>query len=75
MNDLLIKNAVLVDGSYAPAQRGDLLVKNGRITAVGGRIKESADEVIDADGYVLAPGFIDPTRSNHRTRRQLRNVA
>lgn len=59
MLDTLFKNARLIDGSGAPSQRGDLAVKEGRIVAVGGRIEDSAADVIDADGLCLAPGFID----------------
>ncbi|MCL2547979.1 MAG: D-aminoacylase [Symbiobacteriaceae bacterium] len=59
MLDLLIKNATLLDGSGAPAQRGDLAVKEGRIVALGGKLRETASEVVEADGLALAPGFID----------------
>ncbi|MCL2497533.1 MAG: D-aminoacylase [Symbiobacteriaceae bacterium] len=59
MHDLLFKNATLIDGTGAPRQKGDLAVSKGRIVAVGGKLQESATTVIDAEGLVLAPGFID----------------
>lgn len=59
MADLLIRGALLVDGTGAPARRGDLAVTAGRISAVGDRLDETAAETIDAGGLALAPGIID----------------
>src|SRR5438309_8025082 len=56
--DLAIKNGVLIDGSGLPRYRTDVAVRHGRIVATG-KIRERAREVIDADGLVVAPGFID----------------
>jgi len=56
--DLVIKNGAVVDGSGLPRYRADVGVRHGRITAIG-RIRERAREVIDAEGHVVTPGFID----------------
>ncbi|AUG77012.1 N-acyl-D-amino acid deacylase [Kitasatospora sp. MMS16-BH015] len=55
MQDLLIRGAWVVDGTGAPRRRADLGVTAGVITPPEGR----ARRVIEADGLVLAPGFID----------------
>jgi N-acyl-D-aspartate/D-glutamate deacylase len=56
--DLVIKNGMVIDGSGLPRYRADVGVRHGRIAAIG-RIRERAREVIDADGHVVAPGFVD----------------
>jgi len=56
--DLVIKNGTVIDGSGLPGYRGDVAVRHGRIAAIG-RIREAAREVVDADGQVVTPGFID----------------
>jgi hypothetical protein len=56
--DLVIKNGVVIDGSGLPRYRADVGVRDGRIASIG-RIRESAREVLDAEGRVVAPGFID----------------
>jgi N-acyl-D-aspartate/D-glutamate deacylase len=56
--DVLIRNATVVDGSGAPRFRADVGVQNGRIVELG-RIRASAQRTLNADGLILAPGFID----------------
>src|SRR5258706_9949659 len=58
MHDLVIRNALLLDGIGSAPVRGDLGVTQGRISAVG-KIKNSSKETIDADGLALMPGIID----------------
>lgn len=56
---LRIKNASIVDGSGKPAFKADVRVKDGKIAKVGKIKEKKGEEVIDASGLVLAPGFID----------------
>ncbi len=58
MLDYLIKGGTIVDGSGGSPAAGDVGVRDGQIVAVGG-VKESARDVIDADGALVTPGFID----------------
>jgi N-acyl-D-amino-acid deacylase len=56
--DLIIRDALLLDGLGSPPRRGSLAVANGRIAAVG-EVDHAARETIDADGLALMPGIID----------------
>jgi len=56
--DLLIKNGRIIDGSGRPAFHGDVAVARGRIAELG-RLDGPARRVIEADGRVVAPGFVD----------------
>ncbi len=59
MDDLVIRNARIVDGTGADAVDGDVAVRDGRITAVGPRLAVSATRTVDGDGLLLTPGFVD----------------
>ena len=56
--DVVVKDALIVDGTGKKAYGGDIAVKDGRIAAVG-EVSGSAARTIDAGGQVVAPGFID----------------
>jgi N-acyl-D-aspartate/D-glutamate deacylase len=56
---MLIKNGVIIDGTGRPGFRTDLLLRGGRIEAIGSLPDPQVLPVIDADGLTLTPGFID----------------
>src|SRR5947208_6673302 len=58
MHDLVIDNAVVIDGLGGPARAGGVAVSGGRIAAVG-RDLGAARERVDARGLALAPGIVD----------------
>jgi N-acyl-D-aspartate/D-glutamate deacylase len=57
--DIQIKGGTIVDGTRVPRFHGDLWIKDGRIAQIGGRAPGFAKKVIDADGLIVAPGFVD----------------
>ena len=56
--DLAIRNGTIVDGSGAPRFQADIGIQDGQIVEIG-RIRSGASQVIDAEGHMVAPGFID----------------
>jgi len=57
--DTIIKQGTIVDGTRVPAYRADVGIKNGKIAKIG-RLKNSdGDKVLDAEGQIVAPGYID----------------
>ena len=58
MCSALIRNGLVVDGSGAHRFKADICVENGRIVEVG-KVRGTSDRIIDADGLIVAPGFID----------------
>ncbi len=58
MYDLLIRNALIVDGSGRPGYLGSVAVEGGLIREIG-NVSGPARETVEADGLVLAPGIVD----------------
>jgi N-acyl-D-amino-acid deacylase len=59
MPSLLLRGGSIVDGTGGPAFRGDIRVAGGRVVAVGKADATESEEILDVDGRVVAPGFID----------------
>jgi len=56
--DIIIRGGTIVDGSGLPRYQADVGIEGGRVTSIG-KISGSAEEVIDAEGHIVSPGFID----------------
>ena len=60
MLDLLIVNGLVIDGSGSPGFHAAVLVENERVTIRRGDVSDlQAQRVLDAEGHVVCPGFID----------------
>ena len=59
MSEILIKNGKIFDGTGRPWYKADIYIKNNRIEKMGKCIEEKAENVIDAGGLAVAPGFWD----------------
>ena len=57
--DLVIANGRVVDGTGTPWYRADIGIRDGRIAAIGQLASAAAKRRIDANGRIVAPGFID----------------
>ena len=57
--DYLIKNGTIIDGSGKPRFQADLAVRDGKIVKIAPEIKDTSRNVIDAQGRIVSPGFID----------------
>ena len=58
MADLLLKGGILIDGGGR--RKGDLLVRDGRIAAIGPDIRYASDaETVDCSGKFVSAGFVD----------------
>lgn len=57
MYDVLIKNGTVIDGTGGPSYKGDIAIKDGKLHLNPESLE--AREVIDAEGLIVCPGFID----------------
>ena len=58
MHDIVIRGGTIVDGTGRPAFTGDIAVDGRMIAAVGGKAGPGR-RVIDADGLLVTPGWVD----------------
>ena len=57
--DTIVKGGTIVDGTKVPRYVGDIGIKDGKIAEIGKLNDSDAKKVIDANGLIVAPGFID----------------
>ncbi len=57
--DVVLRGALVFDGTGAPPVAADVLIEGDRIVAVGGSVTAPGTTVVDLSGLALAPGFID----------------
>ncbi len=58
-HDLVVRNGTIVDGTGVPAAPGDVAIDGGRVTEVGKLESTAATRVIDAEGRLVTPGWVD----------------
>ena len=58
MYDLIIKNGIVIDGTNSPRKVSDIAISNGIIKETG-KIDSQAKRVVDAEGYIVTPGWVD----------------
>lgn len=56
---LIIKNGIIVDKEFGINKTGDIFIENDKISKIGESLDINADEIIDASGKYVMPGFID----------------
>lgn len=59
MTELLIKNARIISPADNIDSVGDILVRDGKIAAVGGSLSNEAERTVDAEGLYAVPGLVD----------------
>ncbi len=59
MYDIVVRGGTIIDGTRAPRRRGDVAIRDDRIAAVGDLSEADAEQVINAAGRIVAPGFVD----------------
>jgi N-acyl-D-aspartate/D-glutamate deacylase len=57
--DVLIRGGTVVDGSRSPRYLADVGIKNGKVAKIGKLNPSDAKKTLDANGLIVAPGFID----------------
>ncbi len=57
--DIHIKGGTVVDGTRTPRYQADVWIRDGKILQIGGESPGAAKQTIEADGLIVAPGFVD----------------
>ena len=57
--DLIVRGGTVHDGSGLPGYRADVGILDGEIAEIGDLAGQGTKETIDAEGHIVAPGFID----------------
>src|SRR5208283_5541430 len=57
--DVVITNGHIIDGTGSPWYSGDIGIRDGRIAAIGNLSAAARKRTLDAEGKVVAPGFVD----------------
>lgn len=57
--DKIFRGGLIFDGSGSPPYHADIAIRQHKIAKISTHLRESADEIIDADGLWICPGFID----------------
>ena len=57
--DLVLRNGRIVDGTGSPWFKGDIAIRGDTIARIAPVVSEPAARVVDVEGLVIAPGFID----------------
>lgn len=57
--DIVLRRGRIVDGTGSPGYVADLGIRDGRIAQIGRIAAERGERVIDCDGLIVAPGFVD----------------
>ena len=59
MSAILIRGGRVIDPSSGRDEQGNVLIEDGRVTAVGGGLDAESAEVVDTAGCIVTPGFVD----------------
>ncbi len=57
--DVIIRGGTIIDGTGRPRFRGDISVRDGKITSLGNLSQMRGEREFSAEGLIVAPGFID----------------
>src|SRR5215471_8928318 len=57
--DTVIRGGTVIDGLMMPRRRADIAIKDGKVAHIGRVRPSDADQVLDAGGQIVAPGFVD----------------